>query len=368
MSVKEYLFQKASVNRIPLSGTFELSPVCNFECKMCYVRKTKEDLRRENKREYTIDEWVKLAEQCREMGMLYLLLTGGEPFLYPDFPKLYEKLHSMGFLISINSNASLIDEEKVEWLKKFTPTKINITLYGASEKTYEKICGNRNAYHKVVKAILLLKEAGISVVLNASMIPENADDMEEIIEFGKKHKIPVRMGTYMFPPVRRIAENSDSRFSPKQAGVMNVMKQYYSLDRETFAKEGKHVLTSLGIQNEEESMWGYEQETMFCRAGKTTFWVSWEGKMTACGIMDFPTVQYPFENNFEKCWMELTEQVRTKTVLKGCKGCAKKKICRPCAAIVHAETGDVNKKAPYLCEMTDATIECWKNMLKNVRE
>lgn len=34
----QFLFKKASAARIPLSGTFELSQVCNFNCRMCSMR------------------------------------------------------------------------------------------------------------------------------------------------------------------------------------------------------------------------------------------------------------------------------------------------------------------------------------------
>lgn len=89
----------------------------------------------------TPDFWLELARQAKEQGMLYLLLTGGEPFLYPDFWMLYEELVKMGFVISINSNGSLIDEKIIEKLKKYPPARINITLYGASDETYERLCG-----------------------------------------------------------------------------------------------------------------------------------------------------------------------------------------------------------------------------------
>ena len=104
MTVKDYLFRKASQNRIPLGGTFELSPVCNFSCRMCYVRKTRKELDKEGKKERTAEEWIELGRKCRDAGMLYLLLTGGEPFLYPDFNYLYEILQDMGLVLSINTN------------------------------------------------------------------------------------------------------------------------------------------------------------------------------------------------------------------------------------------------------------------------
>ena len=86
----EYLYNKASGMRIPLSGTFELSPVCNFNCRMCYVRKTKEEVEKNARKILTLDDWLKIASEAREAGMLYLLLTGGEPFIWPDFWILYD--------------------------------------------------------------------------------------------------------------------------------------------------------------------------------------------------------------------------------------------------------------------------------------
>ena len=156
-NISEHLYRKASVNKIPLDGTFELSPICNFQCKMCYVRRTKEQIKASGKRLRTWQEWLQLAEECRKAGMLYLLLTGGEPFLYPEFKKLYIELHKMGFLISINSNATMIDEAVMEWLTEYPPHRVNVTLYGITEDTYGRVCNQRNGYLKTIKNILALK-------------------------------------------------------------------------------------------------------------------------------------------------------------------------------------------------------------------
>ncbi len=365
MTVKDYLYHKASVAKIPLGGTFELSPICNFACKMCYVRKTMESIQKEGKSLRTAAEWIALARECKEAGMLYLLLTGGEPFLYPNFRYLYEALHDMGIIISINTNGTMIDKETLSWLKDHAPARVNITLYGASPETYGRICGNPSGYQRTIDAILALKEVGIPVSINASMIPENKEDMQDIIQFGKTHDIVVRVGTYMFPPVRRKAERTDSRMKPEEAGRLNVLKQYYMLDEDKFISTGESCLKSCyGCTDERTDTWGDNGEEMRCRAGRSTFWVDWEGKMTACGIMDFPVVKYPFDEKFSDCWMDLTERVRTSTVLKGCKNCNKKEICHPCAAIIYAETGDVNSKAEYLCKMADSTMAYWKKMVE----
>jgi len=351
--ISDYLFQKASVRKVPLSGTFELSPVCNFACKMCYVRKTPGQLRQKGKALIPWQDWLALAEQCRRAGTLYLLLTGGEPFLYPGFRALYEKLHAMGFLLTINTNGTLIDEETVQWLKKAAPQRVNVTLYGASPETYGRICGDPTGYERTVRAIRLLKEAGIPVLINASMIPENEADLEAIAAFGRELGLNTRIATYMFPPMRREREEADSRFTPEESARMFMRRARCTLSAESYEK----FLHSRDdrVASDGDS-WGDGPEYMRCRAGRSTFWVNWEGTMTACGMLDFPLKTYPFREPFARCWAALTQAVRTTPVLGGCAGCEKRDVCHVCVAMIHAETGTVDQKAPYLCRMAEETI------------
>lgn len=364
--VSDYLYRKASINKIPLNGTFELSPVCNFACKMCYVRRTPEQIQKSGKRLRNWTEWLELAKECKKEGMLYLLLTGGEPFIYPNFKELYLELHKMGFLISINTNGTMIDEETLEWLREAAPHRVNITLYGTSEDTYEKICGNRKGYGRAANAILMLKELGVQVVINASMIPQNASDMEGIIAFGKEHGILTRVSTYMFPPVRREKEEADSRFTAEEAAEMFLRKQKCIMEMdEYYQMEEKQLKEMQTLNRDDEEVWSDNLEYMRCRAGRSTFWVSWDGTMTACGMLPFPVEAHPFEQPFHECWMKITNAVRTTKVLQECNSCPKKGICRPCVAMLYAENQDVNHKAPYLCEMADHIV---KKMEKELRE
>lgn len=168
--ITEYLHAKAARQGIPLSGTFELTPLCNMSCRMCYVRMSREQqeaahplVRR--------DAWLDLARQAKEQGLLYLLLTGGEPLLHPDFREILTALHRMGLLVSVNTNGTLIDEEVVQWLRQAPPVRMNVTLYGASDETYDRLCRNPQGFTQATRAIRLLRDAGISVKLNCSLTP-----------------------------------------------------------------------------------------------------------------------------------------------------------------------------------------------------
>ena len=107
---------------------------------MCYVHLTAEEQQRRG-RELTADQWLAIAEQARSRGMLFLLLTGGEPLIRTDFRYLLTELKKMGLLVSVNSNGSLIDRDWLDFFRHEPPFRFNITLYGGSEATYERLCG-----------------------------------------------------------------------------------------------------------------------------------------------------------------------------------------------------------------------------------
>lgn len=331
---------------------------------MCYVRKTMAQIHREGKSLIPWEKWLELAEECKREGMLYLLLTGGEPFLYPGFRELYSRLHRMGLILYINTNGTMIDEQTVQWLKEQAPGRVNITLYGASPETYRRICGHADGYDRAMNAIRMLKAAGIPVVINASMIPENQDDLEAIIETGRSLGINTRVATYMFPPLRREQESTDSRFTPEQSASMYLRRLRCTLEPAAYCQ----MLKSQTEQSCPDSSddWGSHEEFMRCRAGRSTFWVNWEGKMTACGMLDFPLTMEPFAHQFRECWLELTNTVRSTPVLKGCAGCEKRHICNPCVAMIYGETGTTDQRAPYMCRLSESIFNQMKQTLEEL--
>ena len=162
----------AKEKSIPFKGVFELTPRCNFDCNMCYVHLKPDEIPAVG-REFTTEEWISIAREAQEAGTIELTLTGGEPFVRPDFREIYEAIHDMGFLIQIFSNGYLLTEETVEWLKKRPPHTMRFTLYGASDETYEKVCGIKQGFTRVKHSVELLKKAGIPVVCSGNCGFEN---------------------------------------------------------------------------------------------------------------------------------------------------------------------------------------------------
>ena len=350
------LFRKAAANKIPLSGTFELSPICNFDCRMCYVRQTPQQVKNHSRKMNTLEQWKKLADQTADSGLLYLLLTGGEPLLWPDFWELYKYLTKKGFVISINTNGSLIDETAVEKFKEMPPTRINITLYGASDETYERLCRSKNGFQKVDRAITLLREAGILVKLNCSLTPYNACDLEKMVEYAEKRKLILEINTYMFPPLRKnpASIGKNDRFTAEEAAYWHI--QRYKLQHE--ADRYKQYLSDImnGMAEPlgmDESCYDPIDGLIRCRAGKAAFWITWDNYLLPCGMMTSPKVDLNHKL-FADAWNELiqeTEKVRLSGI---CSKCDNQGVCHACAAMAFAETGEYGAVPRYLCEMMHA--------------
>lgn len=364
-TLSDYIQMKAGRMGIPLSGTFELSPVCNFSCRMCYIRKTQAEVRQSPRKILSLEDWRAIAREAKEAGMLYLLLTGGEPLLWPDFWTLYEELIDMGFLVSINTNGSLIDEKAIARFRAKPPRRINITLYGAGEQTYQKLCDNGAAFSAVDRAIRGLTEAGISVKLNCSLTPENAEDLDWIVDYAKERQTQLALVTYMFPPVRRAPEmvGVNERFSPEESA--RYMLRYLERDRGAQAYEAylRSILEGFvqppGL---EEGCVDPLDGKVRCRAGKSSFWISWDGWMMPCGMVPEPRVDVK-QKGFAQSWQELKALTAAMRLSGVCNKCPNLKICHPCAAISYAETGSSGGIPEYRCRATREMYRIARNTL-----
>lgn len=354
--ISNRLLDRASELLIPLSGTFELSPICNFSCKMCYVRKTPSEVDRHPRPAVTKEHWLEIARQAKAAGMLYLLLTGGEPLLWPDFWELYQELTSMGFLVSINTNGSLIDDKVIERFLQNMPNRVNVTLYGASDETYKKLCGRDHVFQKVAEGIKKMQQAGIAVKVNCSLTPHNAGDLQKIVDYTSENDLLLSVNTYMFPPIRRDIKytGDNQRFTPEEAARYNL--EYYRLQYgEEPYRNYLHSIRQGAVPPPglDEECIDSQDGSIRCRAGNASFWITWDGYMTPCGMMPHPKVELR-DRDFIDGWHELTE-ISRQAVLSGiCHNCPDQRLCHSCAAMAIAETGSTEGIPKYLCKMVEA--------------
>lgn len=355
--VEKYLVLKATQARTPIAASFELTPCCNLQCDMCFIRMKHTEMKAHGGLK-DMDFWLKLAQELKEMGTLFILLTGGEPLLYPHFKELYQSLKQMGFIITLNTNGTCITEEIAQLFQAYRPRRVNVTLYGASRETYEKLCHRAEGFEQCMNGIKLLRQHGIDTKLNVSVVQENKHEFDEILAIGDRFDIPSEVNSYMFPCSRTGRSGMgviDARLTAEEGGKYDALYQkhkYSSAFNEVIAA------TLKGVEESEP----YKDEVgITCRAGKSSAWINWQGKMTPCVLMEHPAVNLE-EVSAKEAWNNLGEMISKLTTHSDCKGCKLWKLCQACYASVSLEKQH-NGNVSYLCRFTQCEYDFLKQLI-----
>lgn len=313
---------------IPAFGTFELTPLCNFNCKMCYVHLTPERMH-ELGRLRTAEEWLDMARQAADAGMVGVTLTGGEVLTRPDFEEIYAGIAEMGLFVSILSNGSLIDEHIVGLFRRIPPAHMRFTLYGASNETYERLCGVSDGFDRVMRNLRMLKEAGVDFTLSITETKLNIDDYNQVHQIAEEFGTSLIVGSSLVPAVRGAVSSAldlevDAPIIPESETCPEVQLRTFP----SRAECGPFAA---------------------CGSYRTSFWLDWDGRMNMCSFMSKNSV-LPFEIGFSRAWDNLLVNLASLGNPSECKECSVGNNCHICPGLMEAETGSPECAASRLCQ------------------
>ena len=354
-TIEKAMLRRASAAQRPITGTLELLPICNMNCDMCYIRLSRTEMEKKG-RMRTADEWISMGEEMERAGVLFLLLTGGEPLLFPDFRRLYLSLRERGIILTVNTNGTLIDADWAAFFGENKPRRINITLYGADDRAYETLCHYPGGFEKTVQGIRLLKERGVDVKINGSVTKSNRNDMEKIYSIGRELGAPVHMDTYMLPGIheRKLPFEAQSRLEPEEAAAAEMEMLRNEMNPEDLRMYVQQMLLQIKKEGNVYS------EGITCMAGNCSFAVNWQGEMRPCVTLEEPSVPV-FETGFESAWQQISEKVKAYRVNEKCRQCRLRPVCKTCVASARLETGEYDGLPEYLCRYAREYIRLLKD-------
>ncbi|MBR0121567.1 MAG: radical SAM protein [Clostridia bacterium] len=357
--IVKYINSKAAKEKLPVNTTFEITSRCNFNCKMCYVHNSACNALKNS--ELSAKQWIDIAQQAKDAGALFVLITGGEPFFRDDFCEIYEAVAKMGFILSLNTNLSLLNDEILDLLTKYRPNRVNVSLYGTSDKTYSNLCGVP-AFETVKENILRLKERGIRVKVNSSITQYNIGDLDSIMDFCEENNIIFKGTGYMFPQIR--LGEPKSRISAREVSAIRAHIDRRLLSDEDFRERARRIKAGIEIAaNDECPVDETEGGAIRCRAGKTSAWVDSRGNLSYCGMIPAGEDCNIPEKGFAECWKTVKEKAAAVRMPAKCSGCKYKHICTLCAASQICEKGDFSTPAQYVCENAMSMCEEYEKLL-----
>ena len=320
------LLEEAIRRKVPLSCFFELTYRCNFACPMCYIRMTDAQAAPFG-RLRTVDEWLNMAEQLRDAGVLYLTLTGGECTRYPGFPDLYMHLSEMGFRITIMTNAARYSEDVEHAFAEYPPNGASVSLYGGADETYALVTGDPRGFTETKKGVAFLQSLGTPVDLSYTVIRQNALDYIKARAYAHSLGLPCALTLDLIPHMY------DRSYSNLDGTLLTPAEQacFFGRDSDDIERalaEAPALEKRFGNFEHPTPDPNTDQPVRACIGSQTGCAIRWNGEMNYCLSYRSITVK-PFEVGFDAAWRQLRERHTDAFKLN--------RICAACAFLDECE-------------------------------
>ena len=322
-AVNRYVALKARYNDTPVSGSFELTPLCNFDCKMCYVHLKPEQLKPDESL-LTINEWKTIIRQAVDAGMMYATLTGGECLTYPGFKEIYLYLVSLGIQPDVLTNGRLLTKEMIDFFVKYPPGSIQVTIYGSCEEAYEAVTGHR-AFQQVIDGITRVKEAELNLFLTVSPSIYMKNDVKALLDFIHSLNVPYAIGEATLK-----ARDETGRDINEYAVDLHTLMEINAIEQDFYRSASSTTAISRFpryLPKKKRKLVG-----LLCGGAHSTFHVNWRGDVCPCiGFAETVRVN-AFENGFAEALKQVQERMRSYMPPEECQKCTLEEHCAVCPA------------------------------------
>lgn len=306
-----YINRKAYLNKVPLTAVIELLTLCNFQCEHCYIpHRASTGMK--------TDVVKSLLNDLRKLGTLSVLFTGGEIFLREDIFEIIAYARSLHMRVTVLSNASLLNESKIEKLSNLCITEFSTTIFSLLPEINDSITGKNESLKPILANLELLKRAKIKVRVKMPIMKKNAASYEIVRDYCRKNQ-------FEFMPSFSISSKLNGEDSAKDLRV----------DKDTLYHLVKKAVKDGVIGMKSSTSKKDPCSSIFCAIS-----IDCEGNVFPCNSIPFKVGNIYDDcisniwNNSEK--LKFIQGIK-KSDLSECVGCTYEPICERCPGMALLE-------------------------------
>lgn len=343
----------------------DITNICHYKCRYCF----KSVVTDENKAEYmTYDSIVKAIKEIKKAGAIetpVVYVTGGEPLRHPEIDKIFEFLKSENCFVILCTDGRLINEEKIQIIKKFVDM-VMLPMESYNAKINDELRG-KGSFEDVVSAIEILNLHGISYVISITpvtsninkikdvisfayekkalgcilndsiLIDENGNDIRENFEFSKKEMQEMNDAVSLFGGIKRSWRNNKDKQSDREEGLFYVIK------------DSRRCGNTPAIIRDKDS----------CGLGINEVYISSKG-YSPCHMLNIPEFRRDSLKEVRKINIPYND-------IDNCKSCNYKLFCLSgCRARAYYDTGKMDGKVSNCEELKDYFAKFVENISGNL--
>lgn len=336
--MSEELLLQLGTRRFPLGGSFELTERCNLGCVHCYINQAASSPEA-RVRELALPQVRNILDQLAQEGCLYLLFTGGEPLLRRDFADIWRHAKGKGILVSLFTNGTLLTPSLADMLAEYRPWAVEVTLYGATQETYEQVTRAPGSHARCMRGIEMLLERGLRLNLKSVLLRANRHELEAMKALAEGLGVSYRFDGVLYP--RLEGDQAPLRQSLSPAELV-------ALDQEYPARQEEYdgLYRNLGAAK-------VRSEYIFsCGAGHRSFHIDSAGQLSVCMMARRPSYDL-MQGSFREGWSEFMPRVlqRKRTLDTPCIECPVGVLCLQCPGWSQLAHGDDETIVDYVCRL-----------------
>jgi radical SAM protein with 4Fe4S-binding SPASM domain len=332
------LHREGVARRTPLNGTIEVTRRCNLSCAHCY---TNLPLNAQETGELSSREHRRLIDELTDSGCLWLLFTGGEILAREDFLEIYSHAKQRGLIITLFTNGTLITPTIADYLAEWRPFSIEVTIYGRTRETYERVTGVAGSYHDCLRGIQLLMERRLPLVLKTLALKSNVHELWEMKSFAEEELgLEFRFDAMINPRVDGSLSPIRLRLSPEEVVQLDLVDS----ERRT---EWHRFCAHFTKPHPRDHRFLYQ-----CGGALHSFALSPEGTLMPC-VLSRRSGYDLRGGSFREGWQHFLGRLREEKVGREtpCSACEIKDMCGMCAANGELENGDAEEPVDFLCRV-----------------
>lgn len=332
------------VGHAPLHGHLELTYRCDYACLHCCCRGS-EGLGRE----LSTGEVKRILDELQREGCLWLALSGGDPLVRPDFEEIYGYAKRKGFLLTLLTNAYRLDRKLTDYLARFPPVSIDVTLNSLDPRGYARITGSpAGALAKVQENIRYASSKGLALIIKANAMKLNKEQLPRLKRWA--HALPSKtpkkkLFNFRYDPILYPRFNGDTspcrlRLDPEELDAL-----YASDPDMAREKKGREKLRFPPGRTPHRTLY-------YCNTYLDSFYIDPFGRLKFCSNTDRFSADLRQVSFAQAFYRELPKLTRAKFKTDSpCRRCRLRKGCLSCPAAALLETGDEEAPVEYFCRM-----------------
>jgi len=202
----------------------ELTYRCNLDCFFCYndLALRGEPLSRE--------QYFRLFADLREMEVMNLSLSGGEPLAHPDFLALGARARELGFVVRIKSNGHALRGELARRIRdEIDPFLIETSLHGSTAATHDRQTRVPGSFDRLLANLAEMRQLGLRVKINSTLTAWNEGEIEGMFALADALGIPLQVDPEVTP--RDDGDREPLQVAPSREGVLRLFRLQFERGR-----------------------------------------------------------------------------------------------------------------------------------------